>query len=111
MAAGSAQSVAVRLADMHQLKLLPPAIHQGLPQRRMFRLGQARILGNEGKCRVSRFTEHALVTDEMRYSELGEPGLARPKKLARAADFQIALGDGEAIVGLCQRSQPLFRLL
>jgi len=78
-----------------------PALY-GSPRCRVLRRGQIRIGPNDAIGQIAGALKEGLVLGEVRELQPARPGLAIPKKVTRASQLEIALGQAEPIVGVAE---------
>src|SRR5689334_14625836 len=80
-----------------------------LPQRLAARGGEAGIAAEEQRGVLARHLEKLAVHLDAGDAKAGHAALPLTEHVAFAAQFQILLGDAEAVVGLAQDRQPRLR--
>ena len=76
--------------------------------QRIYDLLRRRFVGQRGCGGFAGFEQHGCVLKDVGDLEIRQAVLARAEKLARAAQFEVFLGEQEAVSRLFKRRQALF---
>src|SRR3990172_13087625 len=102
-ATADATHIGAALADRGEVDLPLPPCEERTSQRKMLRLLQLRISGDDGERFLPGLLQDRAIAEEGSGLELGQPGLARPEELPGAAKLQIHLSDPKPILTLHHR--------